>query len=269
MEINIPVVQKPNLFVRYLDDEVIVSDIDHTGQYALNAVTSTSREHKCLEYLRENVSELETLLEDFSPLVSDTMITFYDTNGPYNGSPGVKSSTVQVDNRLRVKLNLGDVSRLCHELAHVNDLSRGNSTSNEFQQITTIIRPKLEKVYELLHKRDFVFFDTSVEQETYESDTEELYAVIMNDWYQRTHEPNIFADKQSPLVSEIVVDLMYRCDEQYRTPVDDYFSELTKWSCPHQHSTCDLSNIPSREEQKLQEVINELKDWSKYQQNTL
>ena len=129
MEINIPVVQKTNLFVRYLDDEVIVSDIDHTGQYALNAVTSTSREHKCLEYLRENVSELETLLEDFSPLVSDTMITFYDTNGPYNGSPGVKSSTVQVDNRLRVKLNLGDVSSLCHELAHVNDLSRGNSTS--------------------------------------------------------------------------------------------------------------------------------------------
>lgn len=49
MEINIPIVQKPNLFVRYLDDEVIVSDIDHVGQYTLNAVTSTSREYKCLE----------------------------------------------------------------------------------------------------------------------------------------------------------------------------------------------------------------------------
>lgn len=269
MEINIPIVQKPNLFVRYLDDEVIVSDIDHVGQYTLNAVTSTSREYKCLEYLRENVSELETLLEDWSQLVPGTMVTFYDTNSPYNGSPGVKSSTVQIDDRLRIKLNLGDISSLCHELAHVNDLSSSNSTSNEFGQIITIVQPKLQKVYELLRERDFVFFDSSMEQETYESDPEELYAVIMNDWYQRTHKPNIFADKQSPLISEIVVDLMYRCDEQYRTLIDDYFSELTKWSCTHQHSTCDLSNIPSHEEQKLQEVINELKDWSKYQQNTL
>lgn len=266
MEINIQVPKKRNLFVNYIDDEPIKTNVYQHEFLELNLSTTKSREHSCCWWLKGQEQDLNNILSDFEPLVNsiDIDITLYDIGygTKFNAQIGEPSYATLYDQeqKAKIRLNLGDVASLGHELAHVMDMSNRTiqSETPEFQNIVDYVTPKMAKVYEILRDDDYVFFDTSVKQEQYESSPCELYATIVNDYYKRTHDTNIFTDSKHPSLSEVVVNYLYCNDAEYANMIDNYLQPETHWSEPHTSSTCHFSLMEQDEYDSLQEALDEM-----------
>lgn len=266
MGINIKVPKKRNLFVNYIDDEPIKTNLFQHEFLELNLSTTKSREHACCLWLKEQEDELNKILSDFEPLINsvETNIMFYDIGygTKFNAQIGEPSYATLYDHeqKAKIRINMGDVTSLGHELAHVMDMSKHaiQSETQSFRDIVEYVTPKLAKVYEILRDDDYIFFDTSVKQENYESSSCELYATIVNDYYKRTHDTNIFTDSKHPSLSEIVMDYLYCNDTTYQSLVDNYLQSRTRWDDPRMDSTCDFDLMDEAEYDSLQDALDEM-----------
>ena len=266
MEITIQVPKKRNLFVNYIDDEPIKTNLFQHEFLELNLSTTKSREHACCFWLKEKEDDLNKILSDFEPLINsvETNIMFYDIGygTKFNAQIGEPSYATLHDHeqKAKIRINMGDVTSLGHELAHVMNMSKHaiQSETQSFRDIVEYVTPKLAKVYEILRDDDYIFFDTSVKQENYESSPCELYATIVNDYYKRTHDINIFTNSKHPSLSEIVMDYLYCNDTTYQSLVDNYLQSRTRWDNPRMDSTCDFDLMDEAEYDSLQDALDEM-----------
>ena len=232
--------------------------------------TRRSQQSELISFLQQHQSDLEELLTEFEPLTSHMRqtIVLHDTNMAhgYNQNPGVPASTSHKEGTrdIVVRLDVGDVSSLCHELAHVVDASNPTfgykSESDEFVKITSELQPRLEQVYQILRDADYDFeMDLSIEHETYALQPDELFAVVVSDWFRRTHEPNIFADCQVPLLSEMVVDNLHQHPNWSQT-LQTYCEQLTNWTRPCRSMVSNTKLLSSEDIERIVDAIDKLSD---------
>lgn len=161
-----------------------------------------------VEYINPELDNLDEILSNWNPLLSlyDTSILFTDeSNGSkYGIIPGESAETkiLPVSRKAQISISPQDPTALCHELAHIYDHcgTELKSESQEFQNLISDLKPKISQVYQLLRDAGYYSYETNDDIDAthnhelkYTCD-EELFAIISNDWYCRTHEENSFAN---------------------------------------------------------------------------
>lgn len=222
-----------------------------------------------VEYINPELDNLDEILSNWNPLLSsyDTSILFTDeSNGSkYGIIPGESAETkiLPVSRKAQISISPQDPTALCHELAHIYDHcgTELKSESQEFQNLISDLKPKISQVYQLLRDAGYYSYETNDDIDAthnhelkYTCD-KELFAIISNDWYCRTHEENSFANVKKPIISEIVVDYLYTTNERFRNQVTEYCESIYPWLNPHLETVIERNFISETTWMKLDEVL--------------
>ena len=207
---NIKIPPKHNVFVTYMDNEQITFEVCSTNNIHVDVQTTKPREHSAFVWLKQYEKQLNDVLTYFA-LMSQIRITLFDvTNGIDRNSNVGLFPYIKYNSHISVCLS--DAHTIGYALARTS-----YKYTDEFRTIAQYIQTRLDKVYNILRNDGYVVFQT---------DEQDCHAAIILDYYNRTHEYNLFTYNPNPSVLGFVVSHLYDNDKPYRQLVGNYIRSI-------------------------------------------